>query len=90
MKAPNKTYRIFADVEYLQPSVDHFGFPDDPSILNHDPQIVVLSEEMGELIAEVIATDEQDLRSRILRMAKLNRNLATITLRAGDQGVVEL
>lgn len=90
METTTKTYRIFADIDYLQPKFDDYGFPDNPPLLNHDPQITILSQDMGELMAEVSATDEQELHTRLNQLKTQNRNLALITLRDGDQGVVEL
>ena len=90
MKAPNKTFRIFADVDYLNPSYDEYGFLIEPNLINRDESLIIHPHEVGELIAEVTAPDADVVHQKVRRLAHSNRNIAILTLREGDIGVVEL
>jgi hypothetical protein len=89
MKAPFKQYRIFASYTYLQPSYDEFGFPEESPLINTDTTVNIMVQEMGEMVAEIMATDADDLQKKIQRLISRNQYLVTIELHP-DQAVVEL
>jgi hypothetical protein len=90
MKAPTKTFRIYASYTYLQPSYDAYGFPEESPLINHDKAIKILLQEMGELVAEVTATDAEAVKPKLQRLISRNQHLVAIELHPGDEGIVEL
>lgn len=75
-----KIFRIEAVVFYWHPKFDSFGFPDNMKLDCNDDDITILVDDYGELIAEVMAHNEMEVKYKFVIVTANNHQVKRIHL----------